>query len=419
MSIRNKLQSILNESYDVVTEEESERFNSAVVREFEDDVSNIVPETDPAPSDSSDVASELAAVLKTENPEATANVAIATLKGIGGESVDSFITYLRQHADITPDLEAKLRSVVNEDEPAEVSALEEQMGAVVDNMTPSLVIAFKPSCGVDVPEYHERVKDHTMRYIQRVNGGDVEINQAINEMRALFNMDDDLTKKVESVMRMSQGVLDEETLGLIKEVETNLAEVEVVGDELELHETEVETLDNTSLFMERWNELCEKLRNSDFVSKMAGCLKEDADEPDVLSYVGNGFDKALKVALKYGVNESDKGVLSELVDIIREEFNMDEDTAYTVSTYFEEAYQLGFDNKEESYSALEENEHINEVDMTVSRGDMTNAFADDTTEEKVDQHQLADIMDGVAPEKIEEDPFKKMYRERMGSAFGV
>lgn len=473
MSIKNTLRRILYENFELT---EDELFEQAVDQELDSAIndatgSELVPSEEEIPQDKSpdeqldDLVPELSSSLKEKSGNEEQDIGkvkifipIYKSKIVGDEDtapipVNQVIRHMKKHFDLDSELQAKVekifRTMAGEEieEPAP-NPLVEEANKYLECITPMLALSFRPAGGMESPEFSTRTKDLTSSYIDRVNGKNIEINAALNEMKALFDLDDDMSLKLESIFKIASGSLDESSLAFIKEnlggTTSDAADdtmVEPAGDpmaSMDAEVTEPETgnespmstdepiaqepppestiepvesqgtfsiveENNSPGFYGEYKNIFETIDEiSDQINVKNG-LKEQQDDGYDFTYIRETLARAATVAMKHGAAKYPKEpVLEQIMDTLHEEFNLDQELNESVSNAIRQSYEIGNNYNEEFLKNSDLYDECKSVDMTVSLNEIIDLFAETPDDEEVlELSEDDDTMEKEIPQKEE------------------
>lgn len=433
MSIRRQLKELLNESYEEVPVE-PDMYTSAVQSELDEAVTAALqPQTleEPlkAPPVSPDqMLDELIPTLvdaytgektDTEKDHGTVkvlfNVYLSKLRdGIPLEHImQNFNTHFALDAETQGKVETLFNSFLEQEAP---DPLLEKVTQYAESIVPALTVFYRPGCGSESPEYAERAKKHTMDYIKRVNGEDITIDQALMEMTALFEFDDECRSKMENLLKVASGQLDETTLSFIEEMSVGTGSFEEdIPQEVERRGPIENDIMPRPHVLEEFESLCnEMVTLSENLG--IGLHESDTDEAyaeDSYMYVAEAVGKAAAFALKQGAHRGAHSVIADLMNVMAEEFVLSEELTESLTAGLTKAFALG-----EAYSEdILQNESLFDeqddgIDMTVDQHTISDMFGQDEPEI---EEELP--MEEEVSEKEVVNPYEKMYNERLIKAF--
>jgi hypothetical protein len=465
MNIRQTLHNLFNEDspeakpmqYANPQDPEEQRFIRAIQQELDeeleqalaDDLPSVPSQDDMSPEERLDnIMPDIAdAYMEKSSEESDLGKArfMATFyleKAKSGLPVESILHNMEKHFFLDAALRGKIESILHDaqevdedptskDEPEKML---EKAHQYLEMMMPDIVVAYKPAYGQTSEEYAERARNHFLSYIQRVNGCDVDIDRMMLETKALFNMCPKTEKKIMNVYKMASGLIDDDARQFMTEMDEAGKDVEEVdepkksfyatGDwenfsrhlktpkKLACCINEEEDGEYCMMLTGKWNDLYNKLVNTDTIECLACGLHEDAYDMDPHQNIFEGLHKAVTMALKQGVECNKPEVVKSLMKIMEETMELDEDSYSLLETTLEEAYALG-----EKYGhdilRIAEQGPAGSVDMTITREDALQAFSDIPEEEQV----IEPVGEMPKPEVEPEDPIKKMFEDRIGRIF--
>lgn len=490
MSIKGKLHRILSESVELT---EDELFEQAIDNELDSAFNNVVDDEPIQPEDSElektpeeqldDLVPELAAVFidKTGNDEKDTGkikvfLQIYKSKIMGDEEtppipVDQVIRHMKKHFNLDAELQAKVEKIFRQmagdeiEEPAP-NPLVEEAKKYLECIAPTLALSFRPAGGIESPEFIDRTKDLTSRYIDRVNGQNVEINAALNEMRALFDLDEEMSRKVESIFKVAKGSLDESSLAFIKEniggtVDDGASDtmVEPAGDpmaDINADVTEPETGNDQPMstetpsvaedppestvqptendgksvafdedvsakpgFYSEYKTIFETFESLADQINVSGALKEQENDGFDYTHILETLNKAGTVAMKHGATKYPKEtVLEQIMAALHEDFEMDQELNESISNAIRHAYEIGNNYNEEYLRNSDLYNECKAVDVTVSMNEIVDLFADTPDEEEIiDINDNDDTIEKEENSLNEEINFNSLYNRKIQENF--
>jgi len=437
--IRNKLQAILNEQYEL---SEEERYSLAIQRELDEEIETTlgqkldykdeeeqVIEKNPE-EQLEDLVPELSQVFKGgegKEAEGKVNVLLTVYKNkiIDGIPVEQVIHNMSRHFNMDAELQGKIETLFKELTPdKKESELVLQADEYMESLVPDLVVAFKPSSGLDDQIYRDRVKDHAMKYIRRVNGENVEINATLNEMKALFELDENLEKKVGSIFKVAKGQLDEDTLSFLKEfiggyniggvanqqaftsprAERRYPEPESEEEQDIVPEKEpsnVDEIENPTFYSE-YNNLSENI--SKLADEIALDLSGDSTEAYSDMQFKETLSKAATVAMKYGSQKQDKeGIVEHIIKLLEKEIKIEDNLYESLKNNLRQAYEIGESYSDEFTKHSEIYDEYKNVDVTISLKEIVDMFGSEDIEDDEIIEPEYNSEDSSDEEKEEDD----------------
>lgn len=485
MAINEKLRQILNEGLELT---EEERFTQAIREELEsefdamgtetspdglsDDVTDVNPGAELTPEEKlEELIPLLQSVAHDEQAKMQTPIIIQMIKEKAkNHPAEHIVSFLSKKFDLgnAPEVENVVRELAEFNTTSEkTNTVVEQALALAECMMPQIAMVFKPAGGMEGDQYVDRSREHVDRYVRRVNGEDVEINQALREMRALFDLDEEQEKYFENVFKVSKGILDEESLACLQEniggttsdgatddtaVEPLTEEGDGTGElpdpSMEDMSTPVTSEENianaaaeqasqtpeasiadqpesvameesTPTFYTEYRSLFENLEPlaEAIVTNGTGVFTEGSDFD--YTHVLETLSRACTVVMKNGANGYGKEpILEKVMGILNEDFSFNEELVQTVNNSLRHAYEIGENYKADLNKSVDLYDECRSVDMTISLNEIVNMFAEDNNyEDELDFTTPDDtIMDEEEEARVVE-AFNDLYNRRINEAF--
>lgn len=487
MAINEKLRQILNEGLELT---EEERFTQAIREELESEFDAMGTET--SPDGLSDAATDvdpgaeltpeekleeliplLQSVARDEQAKMQTPIIIQMVKEKAkNHPAEHIVSFLSKKFDLenAPEVENVVRELAEFNTTSEkTNTVVEQALALAECMMPQIAMVFKPAGGMEGDQYVDRSREHVDRYVRRVNGENVEINQALREMRALFDLDEEQEKYFENVFKVSKGILDEESLACLRENIGGTTSDGAMDDTVvEPLNEEGEDASTGKLDDPEMGDMSAPVASDKGIAAAAveaGSQTPEAsiaDEPDTgvmeestptfyteyrslfenleplaeaivtngtgVFTEGNDFDythvletlsRACTVVMKNGANGYGKEpILEKVLGILNEDFSFNEELTQNVNNSLRHAYEIGENYKSDLNKSVDLYDECRSVDMTISLNEIVNMFAEDENgEDELDFTESDDtIMDEEEEARVIE-AFNDLYNRRIDEAF--
>jgi hypothetical protein len=231
-----------------------------------------------------------------------------------------------------------------------------------DSVVTKLLGVYKPAQGINACSiYKDRIQKQTNNYIRRVNGENVQIDQLIREMKALYNINEELESELKSFFESYT------TPKTPDPTSTPEPKMEMVEDGVQDEETtevpDVVTFDS----------LEESVKS--VIKKMSEAC-ESCQYDDIKETVYNAI-RVCEEASKY----NDPSFIENAVGVINEEGIYDSTLMETLKSLLEKYYNKSYTENEEA-----------KYDLTVDQGMMLEVFCRDEPKEEIDIEIVDDII---------------------------
>lgn len=445
MPFNYKLRKLLNENAEL---NEKELYNQAIQQELEEEFNQLISDNQESeenqemtPEEKLDnLSSKLEEFAKDEEIKNSIPLIMELIKNKVQNDipVEQIISFLKSKFNLNPEIQGEIESVLKELSTVNTtpeSPLIVQAQELAECITPQIAIAFKPAAGIESDEFTNRAREHVNKYIRRVNGENVEIDQALTEMKALFDLDEDLENKMRSTFKVAKGVLDEETLSSLKEafggtvsspgyVETLPEPASNPEQPLAEESKEPDKNENTSdpSFYSEYRNVFEDLEHVSESIIENHALKEEVRDGFDYNHILETISRAATIAMRAGAeNYNKEPTLEKINEILNEDIDMDDENINSsLSNSLRQAYDIGNNYSEDFLRNEELYKECRSVDMTISLNEIINMFENDVEEPVTEESLENEDYDGIMEESDEDriiNSFNEFYNKRIGKIF--
>jgi len=437
MSIKNTLREILNEGIDISTDDQ---YLHAIQEELNKDFDSFVTPTAPDTQDMvtpeqklEALTPELEKVVKDEYKHTPTSILInLIIEKSKDQPAETIIRFIKTKYNIDAQLQGKLENILRELSPQNstpVNSVSQQAQELAECVISQIALVFKPAGGMENSKFVDRSREHVNKYISRVNGNKVEINQALKEMKSLFALNEELEQHMENVFKVAKGVLDENTLKFIKENIGGTTSVNsdtmVVPAEKPLMQEEQSDITPTPeienelqpSFYTEYRNLYESISSIAESIIAAGCIKEETSDSNDFNFIVETLSKAATIAMKRGTTGFGKDEITDMImKILHEEYSLNEETTNSLSNTMRHAYEIGQNYKEDFTKNNDLYDGCQGIDMSISMNEILDMFA----EEDVNDVDIIEIDDIIPIEEIENpqlDNIQEIFHKRINTIF--